>query len=46
VVPETTREVFREGRELEGRGPAHVGHVTDDLVGFLERIAANRADGA
>src|SRR6266849_5448220 len=40
VVPERTREVFREGWELEGRDAAHVDHVTDDLVGFLEAIAA------
>ncbi|HEX3709748.1 MAG TPA: pyrimidine 5'-nucleotidase [Pseudolabrys sp.] len=35
VVPERTREVFREGWELEGRDALHVDHVTDDLVGFL-----------
>ena len=40
VVPEGTREVLREDWELEGRDAAHVDHVTDDLVGFLERIAA------
>ena len=40
VVPEHTREVFREGWELEGRDAPHVDHVTDDLVGFLERITA------
>jgi putative hydrolase of the HAD superfamily len=39
VVPEQTREVFREGWELEGRDAPHVDHVTDDLVGFLQRIA-------
>jgi putative hydrolase of the HAD superfamily len=38
VVPEKTREVFREGWELEGREAAHVDHVTDDLTGFLEAI--------
>jgi putative hydrolase of the HAD superfamily len=43
VVPERTREVFREGWELEGRDAAHVDHVTDDLVGFLQSIAAQRA---
>jgi putative hydrolase of the HAD superfamily len=42
VVPEKTREVFREGWELEGREAPHVDHVTDDLVGFLEGIAASR----
>ena len=38
VVPEHTREVFREGWELEGRDAPHVDHVTDDLVGFLQAI--------
>ena len=42
VVPEQTREVFREGWELEGRDAAHVDHVTDDLAGFLEAITARR----
>jgi putative hydrolase of the HAD superfamily len=42
VVPEKTREVFREGWELEGRGAAHVDHVTDDLAGFLATIGALR----
>jgi putative hydrolase of the HAD superfamily len=35
VVPEGSREVFREAWELEGRDAAHVDHVTDDLTGFL-----------
>jgi putative hydrolase of the HAD superfamily len=39
VVPEHTREVFREGWELEGRDAPHVDHVTDDLVVFLQGIA-------
>ncbi|HZN31661.1 MAG TPA: pyrimidine 5'-nucleotidase [Xanthobacteraceae bacterium] len=38
VVPEHTREVFREGWELEGRDAPHVDHVTDDLVGFLQAL--------
>jgi putative hydrolase of the HAD superfamily len=42
VVPENTREVFREDWELEGRDAPHVDHVTDNLVGFLEKIAAAR----
>jgi putative hydrolase of the HAD superfamily len=42
VVPQRTREVFRESWELEGRDAAHVDHVTDDLAGFLEAIAAQR----
>lgn len=37
VVPEGTREVFREDWELEGRDAAHVNYVTDDLSGFLRR---------
>ncbi len=39
VVPEGTREVFREDWELEGRDAPHVDHVTEDLAGFLERLA-------
>jgi putative hydrolase of the HAD superfamily len=42
VVPQRTREVFRESWELEGRDAVHVDHVTDDLVGFLEAIAVQR----
>ena len=38
VVPEGSREVFRESWELEGRDAAHVDHVTDDLTGFLQRV--------
>jgi putative hydrolase of the HAD superfamily len=38
VVPPATREVFREGWELEGWDAQHVHHVTDDLTGFLGRI--------
>jgi putative hydrolase of the HAD superfamily len=40
VVPESTHEVLREDWELEGRDAAHVDHVTDDLAGFLDRVAA------
>ena len=42
VMPEHTREVFREDWELEGREAPHVDHVTDDLVGFLEVVARSR----
>jgi putative hydrolase of the HAD superfamily len=42
VVPERTREVFREGWELEGHDEPHVDHVTDDLTGFLERLVGDR----
>jgi putative hydrolase of the HAD superfamily len=35
VVPPATREVIREGWELEGREAPHVHHVTDDLADFL-----------
>jgi len=40
VVPERSREVFREDWELQGRDAPHVDHVTDDLIGFLQRISA------
>ncbi len=40
VVPEGTREVFRESWEMEGRDADHVDHVTDDLAGFLARLPA------
>jgi putative hydrolase of the HAD superfamily len=43
VVPEGTREVFREDWELEGRDAPHVDHVTENLVGFLETISARAA---
>jgi putative hydrolase of the HAD superfamily len=42
VVPAGTRAVLREAWELEGRDAAHVHHVTDDLAGFLQAIAATR----
>jgi putative hydrolase of the HAD superfamily len=42
VVPEHTREVFREGWELEGRDAPYVDHVTDNLVVFLEGLARSR----
>jgi putative hydrolase of the HAD superfamily len=42
VVPQRTREVFRESWELEGRDADHVDHVTDDLVGFLRAIVPRR----
>ncbi|MEH6952100.1 pyrimidine 5'-nucleotidase [Nitrobacter sp. NHB1] len=42
VVPDETREVEREDWELEGRGAAHVDHVTDDLARFLEGLSAAR----
>jgi len=38
VVPEGTREVFREDWELEGRDAPHVDYLTDDLTGFLEAL--------
>jgi putative hydrolase of the HAD superfamily len=43
VLPAGTRAVFRQDWELEGRDAPHVDHVTDDLTGFLQRIAAERA---
>jgi len=39
VVPNGSEEVVREDWELEGRGAAHVDHVTDDLTGFLQKLA-------
>jgi putative hydrolase of the HAD superfamily len=39
VVPEHSREVFREGWELEGRDAPHVDHVTDNLTAFLRAIS-------
>ena len=36
------REVLRENWELEGRDAPHVHHVTDDLAGFLQALAASR----
>jgi putative hydrolase of the HAD superfamily len=41
MVPEGTREVFREDWEIQGRDAPHVDHVTDDLAKFLHSIAAN-----
>ena len=40
VVPQASRDVFREGWEMEGREAPHVDHVTDDLAGFLAAIRA------
>lgn len=41
VVPEGTREVFREAWELEGRDDPHVDHVTEDLAAFLGTLMKN-----
>src|SRR3984885_768139 len=38
VVPDGAQEVVREDWELEGRGEAHVDHVTDHLTGFLQGL--------
>ncbi|MCZ0737550.1 pyrimidine 5'-nucleotidase [Phreatobacter sp. AB_2022a] len=38
VVPENTRELFRESWEFEGRNDDHVDFVTDDLTAFLIRL--------
>jgi putative hydrolase of the HAD superfamily len=38
VVPEGSREVFREEWELAGRDALHVDHVTENLLGFLQGI--------
>lgn len=42
VVPPATREVFREGWELEGREAPHVDYVTDDLASFLRTKCVGR----
>jgi putative hydrolase of the HAD superfamily len=42
VVPDGSTQVVREDWELEGRDAAHVDHVTDDLTGFLQGLAAGR----
>jgi putative hydrolase of the HAD superfamily len=39
VVPDGSVEVVREDWELEGRDADHVDHVTDDLTGFLQKLA-------
>ncbi|WP_210272808.1 pyrimidine 5'-nucleotidase [Chthonobacter rhizosphaerae] len=39
VVPQGTREVFREAWELEGDAEPHVEFVTDDLTGFVTAVA-------
>jgi len=39
VVPDGSEQVVREDWELEGRDAAHVDYVTDDLTGFLEKLA-------
>jgi putative hydrolase of the HAD superfamily len=38
VVPEGTREVFREGWELEGRDAPFVDCVTENIAAFLETL--------
>jgi putative hydrolase of the HAD superfamily len=38
VVPQGTREVFREDWELQGRDAPHVDYMTEDLAGFLADI--------
>jgi putative hydrolase of the HAD superfamily len=37
-----TRQIVREGWELEGREAAHVHHVTEDLTGFLTSVAIRK----
>jgi putative hydrolase of the HAD superfamily len=39
VVPDGVKKVVREDWELEGRDADFVDHVTDDLTGFLQRLA-------
>jgi putative hydrolase of the HAD superfamily len=40
VLPGGTREIFHEEWEFEGHDAGHVDHLTDDLVGFLEKVLA------
>jgi putative hydrolase of the HAD superfamily len=44
VVPKGAGVVLREDWELAGRDDPHVDHVTDDLTGFLVKVAAARGD--
>lgn len=44
VVPEGTREVFREGWELEGRDAPHVDYVIDDLTDFIAALGTSSPD--
>lgn len=39
VVPQGTREVFREAWEMEGDDAPHVEFVTEDLTGFVSAVA-------
>lgn len=43
VVPQGTREVFREAWEMEGDDAPHVEFVTEDLAGFLAAVAGQLA---
>ncbi|MDD7910109.1 pyrimidine 5'-nucleotidase [Pseudovibrio exalbescens] len=45
VVPEGTREVFREDWELEGAADPHVEFVTDNLGEFLAHILSLKSSG-
>ncbi|WP_310618725.1 pyrimidine 5'-nucleotidase [Flexibacterium corallicola] len=38
VVPQGTREVFREDWEMEGQNEKHVHFITEDLGGFLHSV--------
>ena len=40
VVPDGSKQVFREDWELEGRDASHVDYVTDDLAAFLAGLSA------
>ncbi|MEP3278092.1 MAG: pyrimidine 5'-nucleotidase [Stappiaceae bacterium] len=40
IIPQGTREVFREDWELEGRDEAHVDFLADDLGAFLTKIVS------
>jgi putative hydrolase of the HAD superfamily len=44
VVPNGTREVFREAWEIEGHDADHIDFLTDDLGAFLARILSTIGD--
>jgi putative hydrolase of the HAD superfamily len=44
VVPPHAYESSRQDWEQSGRDAPHVDHVTDDLTGFLDRLAASGAN--
>ncbi len=41
ILPQGTREVFRDAWEMEGEKEPHVDYTTDDLAAFLDTIVAH-----